>query len=83
MDRKVLITNAQGQQMNADVIMTFRLKNNNNKYIVYTFNEKDNENIKTYVSKIIEEDDEVIFESITDEKEWDMVREAIMNETLN
>ena len=83
MDKKVLITNAQGKQIQADVVMAFELKNNNQKYIVYTFNEKDNDNIKTYVSKIKEENGQMIFESITDEEEWKMVRKAILDEVIN
>ena len=46
MNRKVLITNSQGQQIQADVITSFTLKDNNNDYIVYTFNEKNGDNIK-------------------------------------
>ena len=83
MDKKVLITNSQGQQIQADVVIAFELKNNNQKYIVYTFNEKDNDNIKTYVSRIREEENGVYFDAITDPDEWKMVREAIMNETIN
>ena len=83
MDKKVLITNSQGQQIQADVVIAFKLKNNNQKYIVYTFNEKDNDNIKTYVSRIREEENGVYFDSITVQDEWKMVREAIMNETIN
>ena len=82
MDKKVLITNSQGAQVQADVVMAFKL-NNNEKYIVYTFNERDNDNIKTYVSKIREENGEIYFDSITDENEWKMVREAIIDETVN
>ena len=63
--------------------LAFELKNNNQKYIVYTFNEKDNDNIKTYVSRIREEENGVYFDAITDPDEWKMVREAIMNETIN
>ena len=83
MDKKVLITNSQGQQIQADVVIAFKLKNNNQKYIVYTFNEKDNDNIKTYVSRIRKEENGVYFDAITDQEEWKMVREAIMNETIN
>ncbi|MBO6145811.1 MAG: DUF1292 domain-containing protein [Bacilli bacterium] len=83
MDKKVLITNSQGQQIQADVVIAFKLKNNNQKYIVYTFNEKDNDSIKTYVSRIREEENGVYFDAITDQEEWKMVREAIMNETIN
>ena len=65
MDKKVLITNSQGKQIQADVVMAFELKNNNQKYIVYTFNEKDNDNIKTYVSKMREENNQMFFDSIS------------------
>ena len=82
MDKKVLISNAKGEQIQADVILAFEIKNNNQKYIVYTFNEKNNESIKTYVSKIREDETGTYFDSITDEDEWKMVREAIMNETI-
>ncbi len=83
MDKKVLITNSQGAQIQADVVTAFKLKENNNKYIVYTFNEKNNNNIKTYVSKIREEENGIYFDSITDDEEWKLVREAIINEVIN
>lgn len=82
MDKKVVISNARGEQIQADVIMAFKIKNNNQKYIVYTFNEKNNDSIKTYVSKIREDETGTYFDSITDENEWKMVREAIMNEVI-
>ena len=83
MDKKVLITNSQGAQVQADVVMAFKLKNNNQKYIVYTFNERNNDNIKTYVSRIREENDGIYFDSITDEEEWKLVKNAILNEAVN
>lgn len=83
MDKKVLITNSQGAQVQADVVMAFKIKNNNQKYIVYTFNERSNDNIKTYVSKIREENDGIYFDSITDDNEWKMVKDAILSETIN
>lgn len=83
MDKKVLITNSQGAQVQADVVMAFKLKDNNQKYIVYTFNERNNDNIKTYVSRIREENDGIYFDSITDEEEWKLVKNAILNEAVN
>ncbi len=77
MNRKVLITNSQGQQIQADVITSFTLKDNNNDYIVYTFN------IKTYVSRLRDENGEFIFDAITDEHEWELVRNEIINQALN
>lgn len=78
MDRKVLITNAQGQQVEADVITVFTLNDNNRDYIVYTFNEKSDSNVKTYTSRIREENGEYYFDSITDENEWAKVRDVIV-----
>ena len=78
MNRKVLITNSQGQQIQADVITSFTLKDNNNDYIVYTFNEKNGD-----VSRLRDENGEFIFDAITDEHEWELVRNEIINQALN
>lgn len=83
MDKKVLITNSQGQQIQADVITAFTLKDNNQSYIVYTFNEKNGDNIKTYTSKIREENGEIYFDSITDDEEWKKVRKVIIEQAMN
>ncbi len=78
MDRKVLITNSQGQQVEADVITVFTLNENNKDYIVYTFNEKKDDNTKTYTSRIREENGEYYFDSITDDNEWAKVKDVIV-----
>mgnify|MGYP004649976693 CR=1 FL=1 len=83
MNGKVLITNSRGQQIQADVITSFTLKDNNNDYIVYTFNEKNGDNIRTYVSRLREENGGYIFDAITDEHEWELVRNAIIDQALN
>lgn len=78
MDKKVIITNSEGRQVEADVITVFTLNDNNKDYIVYTFNEKQNDDIKTYTSRIREENGEYYFDSITDENEWAKVRNVII-----
>ncbi len=83
MNRRVLITNSQGQQIEADVITSFTLNENHNDYIVYTFNERDGDSIKTYVSKLIEENGAYIFDAIKDENEWLKVRNAIMEQVTD
>lgn len=77
MDRKVLITNSQGQQLEADILTVFTLNENNNDYVVYTFNEKNGDTIKTYTSKLKEENGEYYFEAISDDNEWAKVRSVI------
>ena len=84
MDGKVTITNSQGQKAIADIVTIFRVNDLNSDYIVYTFNQRDeNNNIKDYASKLRIENGIYYFDSITDENEWKLVKEAIMNETIN
>ncbi len=83
MNKKVLITNSQGQQLEADILTVFTLNENNKDYIVYTFNEKKDGNTKTYTSRIREENGEFYFDSITDENEWLKVRDVIMDLAIN
>lgn len=80
MNKKVLITNSQGQQVLANVIMAFTLKENKQDYIVYTFDEKNGPTIKTYTSKVREENGEYYFDAITDENEWDKIKSIIQKE---
>ena len=78
MDRKVTITNSQGQKAVADIVTIFRINDLNSDYIVYTFNQKDeNNNIKDYASKLRVENGVYYFDSITDESEWEKVKNVI------
>ena len=80
MDRKVTITNDQGQSVVADVLTAFKVDGFDSEYIIYTFNQKENDgNIKTYVSKVRTENNETYFDAIEDENEWEKVKEAISN----
>jgi uncharacterized protein YrzB (UPF0473 family) len=80
MDRKVTITNSQGQKAIADMITIFRSKELNSDYVVYTFNQRDaNNNVKDYVSKLRLENGTYYFDTITDENEWNKVKNIIIN----
>lgn len=78
MDRKVTITNPQGQKAIADIVTIFRLKDINKDYIVYTFNQKDDQNnVKDYVSRLRVENGIYYFDAIKDNEEWEKVQGAI------
>lgn len=78
MDRKVTITNTQGQKAIAEIVTMFRLKDLNSDYVVYTFNQKDaNNNVKDYASRLRIENGIYYFDTITDENEWEKVKSAI------
>ena len=82
MNKKVLITNAKGQQIEADVVTAFTLKENNKDYIVYTFGEKNGDASKLYTSRIREENGQYFFDAISDDEELAKVQEVI-NKELN
>jgi len=78
MDGKITIVNPKGQQVVADLITIIRIEENNQDYAIYTFNQKDqNDKIKDYVSRVRVENGEYYFDTITDDKEWEMVKNAV------
>jgi uncharacterized protein YrzB (UPF0473 family) len=78
MENKVTIVNPKGQQVVATLLKVFRLEETNNDYAIYTFNQKDQDgNIKDYVSRVRVENGEYYFDTITDDKEWEIVKNAV------
>ena len=78
MENKVTIVNPKGQKVVADLIRVFKIEETNRDYAIYTFNQKDQNNkIKDYVSRIRVDNGEYFFDTITDDKEWEMVQRAI------
>ena len=78
MENKVTIVNPKGQKVVADLITVFRSEETKQDYAIYTFNQKDQNNkIKDYVSRIRVDNGEYFFDTITDDKEWEMVQRAI------
>ena len=78
MEVKVTIVNPKGQKVVADLITVFRVEETNQDYAIYTFNQKDqNDKIKDYVSRVRVENGEYYFDTITDEKEWEIVKDII------
>lgn len=79
MNRKIEITNSLGQKVDADIITVFKVNSTNKDYIVYTFNEKDNENnYKTYTSRLRETNGQYFLDAITDDNEWQEVKNIIV-----
>ena len=78
MGNKVTIVNQKGQKVQADLLKVFILEETNQDYAIYTFNQKDQDNkIKDYVSKVRIENGEYYFDAIDDDKEWEMVKNAV------
>ena len=78
MNKKVTITNSKGQSVVADIVTVFKLKDLNQDYVVYTFNQRgENNKIKDYVSRIRVENGEYYFDTISDNNEWERVKAAV------
>lgn len=79
MDKKIEITNSLGQKVEADIITIFKVNSTDKEYIVYTFNEKDeNDNYKTYTSRLRESNGQYFLDAITDDSEWNEVHNIII-----
>lgn len=79
MERKIEITNSIGQKVDAEIITIFKVNETNKDYITYTFNEKtpDN-NFKSYTSILRENEGKYFLDPITDESEWEKVKNIIL-----
>lgn len=76
-NEKMLIMDKDGIEKEADVLAVFNSTEFNKDYIIYTFNEKQNEMIKILASTLIESEDNYVFEDIATDAEWDMVKKTI------
>ena len=80
MDNRDMITviSQSGEEKLVEVIVAFKFKDTEQQYIVYTQNEKDeNNNVTVYVSKIVEEEGVSRLAGITDNDEWSRVKEVL------
>lgn len=76
---KFVIVNEDGTKKDAELVSLFKLSDTNKKYIVYTFNEvDDNGMVKLYVSIFNDDKDGVYsLENIIDDEEWTKVKDAM------
>lgn len=75
---KFVIVDEGGVKKNAERLSLFKLKDNEKTYIVYTFNEVDeNDMIKLYVAILNDNDGVYSLENITDGDEWIKVKDAM------
>lgn len=72
------VTDKDGNKIDYEILFTFESEDTNKKYIVYTNNELDKDDmIKTYASIYEEDGKELKLTPITDDKEWNLVEKLI------
>ena len=83
--KKMTIVSEDGTTESVEVIIAFEFKDTKKEYVIYTKNEKDeNDNITVYVSEVDRSSGEPKLLGVEDEKEWnkikDVLRELAKNE---
>lgn len=74
----IIVTTESGKQMEAQVIDIIEVPEFNKEYIFYSFGEKLEDNqMKVYVSILIEENEKIILKGIEDDNEWEVVKEIL------
>ncbi len=78
-DKRVITVIAKdGTEREAEILSIFNIKRFNKDYILYTFGEKDeNDMVKIYASTLIKKDGIYSFDSIDEQEEWDAVKEIM------
>ena len=75
---KFVIVDEGGTNKDAERLSLFKMKDSDKTYIVYTFNEVDeNDMIKLYVAILNDKDGVYSLENITDNDEWAKVKDAM------
>lgn len=77
----ISVKRINGSIETAEIVLMVHLDTTDKDYVVYTFNEKDtNDLITIYASLINNENNIVSFNDITSE-EWDMIKEYMKNQS--
>ncbi len=72
-----------GKEQEAEVVMCFKAGTPSKKYIIYTLNEKDMNNMVIYSAILIETESGYKIENIVDDQEWSMVKEVMRHVVVN
>lgn len=78
-DKKLIdVVGADGVTREAEVLLLFRLVDDGPEYIVYTFNEKDeNDLVKVYSSVYKEDEEGFTLEDIETDEEWAQIKDVM------
>lgn len=71
------IQRINGNVEEAEVLLFFKLEENGQEYIVYTFNEQEDDLITVYTSKFIKNENNIVLEEVTDEEEWNKIKDVM------
>lgn len=73
----ITIQRTNGNIEEAEVLLFFKLEEEGPEYIVYTFNETEDDLVTVYTSKFIKNEDNIVLEEVTDENEWNKIKDVM------
>lgn len=73
----ITIQRTNGNIEEAEVLLFFKLEEDGPEYIVYTFNETEDDLVTVYTSKFIKNEDNIVLEEVTDENEWNKIKDVM------
>lgn len=74
----IIVIDKDGKEREADVLGIFTIEKYNKDYILYTFNEKDeNDMVKIYASTLVAKEDMYSFEAIATPEEWATIKDIM------
>ena len=78
-EKKIMsIVAEDGSIEEVEVILAFEFKDTNKEYVIYTKNEKDeNDNITVYVSHVDRSSGEARLLGVEDEEEWNKIKDVL------
>lgn len=73
----IKIKRTNGNIEEAEILLFFRLEEEGQEYIVYTFNEQEDDLVTVYTSKYIKTENNIYLEEVTDEEEWEKIKDVM------
>jgi len=73
---KIKVKLENGEEKEAEVLRIVENENNGKNYVVYTF-DTDKEEVDIYASEIIENDENIVLDSVKTEEEWKYIQQKI------
>lgn len=71
------IQRTNGNIEEAEVLLFFKLEEEGPEYIVYTFNEVEDDLVTVYTSKFVKNENNIVLEEVTEEEEWNKIKDVM------
>ena len=76
MSKKLKVIDGMGREIIVEQLADIHLDSKDKNYLLYTINEKDGDNIKIYISEVIEKDGNLELIDV-DNNDWDELKKEI------